>query len=55
MPGLGEINIPKPVADYGPIIIVAVIIIVIVLGWFHYHGPGRKLKKVEYHFKPPKK
>ncbi|MBI4170419.1 MAG: PGF-pre-PGF domain-containing protein [Candidatus Aenigmarchaeota archaeon] len=55
VPGVGSIEIPKPLMDYSLLILVIVLVVIVILGWFHYHGPGRKMKKVEYHWKPLKK
>ena len=47
---IGNIEIPKPLVDYGPIILIIVIIVVAVFGWLHYHKYPHK-KGYSYNYK----
>lgn len=48
---IGGVEIPRQLIDYGPYILIVVIILVIVLGWLHYHKYPHK-KGLNYNYKP---
>ncbi|MBS3053904.1 MAG: PGF-pre-PGF domain-containing protein [Candidatus Aenigmarchaeota archaeon] len=47
---IGNIEIPKPLVDYGPIILIIILAVISVFGWLHYHKYPHK-KGYSYNYK----